>query len=161
MVSNSSCAMSIGASHLLDADRVLGKQVACVQSDVRVGCNEGESHTCAVHIQELSHDELRYLLEFLYCAEISADAMAEHAHALLIAPDKCYIPVLSKVCEVFICPKVVISFNAAAPLFLFPKMTACLMELEWTCSTSCKTLFRRKECTVHHEQSEASELLNL
>jgi hypothetical protein len=30
--------MSLGASHLLDADRVLGKQVACVQSDVRVGC---------------------------------------------------------------------------------------------------------------------------
>jgi speckle-type POZ protein len=38
----------------------------------------------AVHIQEVSHDQLRYLLEFLYCAEISADAMAEQAHALLI-----------------------------------------------------------------------------
>jgi hypothetical protein len=83
-----------------------------------------------VHIQELSHDQLRYLLEFLYCAEISADAMAEHAHALLIADDKCDTPVLSKVCEALICPKVVISFNAAASLFLFSKMMACLTELE-------------------------------
>jgi speckle-type POZ protein len=65
-----------------------------------------EPHTGAVHIQELSHDQLRYLLEFLYCAEIPADAMAEHGHALLIAADKYDIPVLSKVCEAFICPTV-------------------------------------------------------
>lgn len=63
-------------------------------------------HTGVVHIQELSHDQLRYLLEFLYCAEIPADAMAEHGHALLIAADKYDIPVLSKVCEAYICPTV-------------------------------------------------------
>ena len=68
-----------------------------------------EPHTGAVHIQELSHDQLRYLLEFLYCAEIPADAMAEHGHALLIAADKYDIPVLSKVCEAFICPTVSLS----------------------------------------------------
>ncbi len=61
-----------------------------------------EVHTGPVHIQELSHDQLKYLLEFLYCAEIPADAMAEHSHALLIAADKYDIPVLSKVCEAFI-----------------------------------------------------------
>jgi hypothetical protein len=79
----------------------------------------------------------------------------------MIAADKYDIPVLSKVCEAFLCPKELISFNATASLFLFPKMTTCLMELEWTCNTSCKTRLGRKECTVHHEQSEASELLHL
>ncbi|KAG0576501.1 hypothetical protein M758_5G078300 [Ceratodon purpureus] len=65
-----------------------------------------EPDSGAVHIQELSHDQLRYLLEFLYCAEIPADAMAEHGHALLIAADKYDIPVLSKVCEAYISPTV-------------------------------------------------------
>jgi len=65
-----------------------------------------EPHAGVVHVQELSHDQLRYLLEFLYCAEIPADAMAEHGHALLIAADKYDIPVLSKVCEAYICPTV-------------------------------------------------------
>lgn len=65
-----------------------------------------EPHSGTVHIQELSHDQLRYLLEFLYCAEIPADAMAQHGHALLIAADKYDIPVLSKVCEAFISPMV-------------------------------------------------------
>lgn len=62
-----------------------------------------EPHKGAVYIQELTHDELRYLLEFLYCAEIPHDAMAKHGRALLIAADKYDIPVLSKVCEAFIC----------------------------------------------------------
>ncbi|XP_024376160.1 BTB/POZ domain-containing protein At3g56230 [Physcomitrium patens] len=65
-----------------------------------------EPHTGVVHIPELSHYELRYLLEFMYCAEIPADAMAEHGHALLMAADKYDIPVLSKVCEAFICATV-------------------------------------------------------
>lgn len=65
-----------------------------------------EPHSGAIHIHELSYDQLRYLLEFLYCAEIPADAMAEHGHALLIAADKYDIPVLSKVCEAFISPTV-------------------------------------------------------
>lgn len=42
----------------------------------------------------------------MYCAEIPADAMAEHGHALLMAADKYDIPVLSKVCEAFICATV-------------------------------------------------------
>lgn len=79
-----------------------------------------EVHTGAVHIQELSHDQLKYLLEFLYCAEIPADAMAEHGHALLIAADKYDIPVLSKVCEAFIsstvCPSNVLEILELATL---------------------------------------------
>lgn len=61
-----------------------------------------EVHMGPVRIHELTHDQLRYLLQFLYCAEIPIEAMREHAHALLIAADKYDIPVLSKVCEAFI-----------------------------------------------------------
>ncbi|KAL2653603.1 hypothetical protein R1flu_021731 [Riccia fluitans] len=61
-----------------------------------------KEHTGAIHIEELSHDQLRFLLEFLYCAEIPDEKMAEHAHSLLIAADKYDIPVLSKVCEAYI-----------------------------------------------------------
>ncbi|CAM6093138.1 unnamed protein product [Calypogeia fissa] len=61
-----------------------------------------EPHTGAVHIQELSHDQLKYLLEFLYCAHIPDEKLAQHSHALLIAADKYDIPVLSKVCEAYI-----------------------------------------------------------
>ncbi|KAL3685517.1 hypothetical protein R1sor_003539 [Riccia sorocarpa] len=59
-------------------------------------------HTGAIRIDELSHDQLKYLLEFLYCAGIPDEKMAEHAHSLLIAADKYDIPVLSKVCESYI-----------------------------------------------------------
>lgn len=74
---------------------------AMFESDV---CKE--AHKGAIQIQELSHDQMKYLLEFLYCAEIPEKAMTQHAHALLIAADKYDIPVLGKVCESFIATSV-------------------------------------------------------
>ncbi|KAG6541229.1 hypothetical protein Mapa_017390 [Marchantia paleacea] len=79
-----------------------------------------KAHTGAIHIQELSHDQLKFLLEFLYCAEIPDEKMAQHAHALLVAADKYDIPVLSKVCEAYIattvCPSNVLEILELATL---------------------------------------------
>ncbi|XP_038721562.1 BTB/POZ domain-containing protein At3g56230 isoform X1 [Tripterygium wilfordii] len=52
-----------------------------------------------ISFQELSHEELECLLEFLYCGSLTTEKIERHVYSLAIAADKYEIPYLLKFCE--------------------------------------------------------------
>lgn len=52
-----------------------------------------------ISFPELSHDELKCLLEFLYTGSLPKDSGDKHLYSMLVAADKYNIPFLRKVCE--------------------------------------------------------------
>ncbi|XP_077222665.1 BTB/POZ domain-containing protein At3g56230-like [Tasmannia lanceolata] len=52
-----------------------------------------------ISLPELSHEELRCLLEFLYRGTLPKEEVEKHVYSLLIAADKYEIPFLKKFCE--------------------------------------------------------------
>ncbi|XP_010931325.1 BTB/POZ domain-containing protein At3g56230 [Elaeis guineensis] len=52
-----------------------------------------------ISFPELSHDELKFLLEFLYTGSLPKGSTDKHLFSMLVAADKYNIPFLRKVCE--------------------------------------------------------------
>ncbi|XP_008792194.2 BTB/POZ domain-containing protein At1g01640 [Phoenix dactylifera] len=52
-----------------------------------------------ISLPELSHDELKCLLEFLYTGSLPQESTDKHLYSMLVAADKYDIPFLRKVCE--------------------------------------------------------------
>ncbi|XP_008799863.2 BTB/POZ domain-containing protein At1g01640-like [Phoenix dactylifera] len=52
-----------------------------------------------ISLSELSHDELKCLLEFLYAGCLPKGSADKHLYSMLVAADKYDIPFLRKVCE--------------------------------------------------------------
>ncbi|XP_072974666.1 BTB/POZ domain-containing protein At3g56230-like [Typha angustifolia] len=53
----------------------------------------------SISLPELTHEELKCLLEFLYSGSLPLEMAKQHSFALLIAADKYDIPFLKKFCE--------------------------------------------------------------
>lgn len=97
-------------------------------------------HTGAIPIPEMSHDELRCLLEFLYSGSISEEKIEQHGHVLFIAADKYNIPFLSKICEAHISN----SIN--------PSNVLDVLELATMCSATSLKEIAVNTIVKHHDE---------
>lgn len=98
------------------------------------------THTGAIPIPEMSHDELRCLLEFLYSGSISEEKIEQHGHVLFIAADKYNIPFLSKICEAHISN----SIN--------PSNVLDVLELATMCSATSLKEIAVNTIVKHHDE---------
>ena len=55
-----------------------------------------------IHIREITHVELKYLLEFMYTGRLTIEALEGHSLGLMLAGYKYDIPLLVEICEIYL-----------------------------------------------------------
>ena len=55
-----------------------------------------------IRIREISHTELKYLLEFMYTGQLTLEALEGHSCGLMLAAYKYDIPLLVEICEIYL-----------------------------------------------------------
>eukprot|EP00249_Psilotum_nudum_P034633 c53947_g1_i1 orf=130-972(+) len=75
----------------------------------------------SIRIPDLTHQELKCLLEFMYTGNLPAEGQKEYTHALLLAADKYNIPLLIDVCESYMAA----TLNSSNALRVLELATIC------------------------------------
>lgn len=61
-----------------------------------------EAKNSRVRIPEISHVELRHLVEFMYTGQLTLEALQDHSPGLMLAADKYDVPLLIEICEAYL-----------------------------------------------------------
>ncbi|MCO5555353.1 hypothetical protein L7F22_034814 [Adiantum nelumboides] len=61
-----------------------------------------EAKNSRVRIPEISHVELKHLVEFMYTGQLTMEALQDHSPGLMLAADKYDVPLLIEICEAYL-----------------------------------------------------------